>query len=514
MQYTNLIQAFTQQHCNQPTVIFGLGREGWSTYHFLHTHLPDLQILLLDDQPLEKLPDNWQDAVKQPSVKFWQSNTVPSEDLLPNAAVVYKTPGVPPDHQVLIQLTSSAFKHSSNTQLFLECIQFCNQKQPTQKQIQTIGITGTKGKSTTASLIAAALSRSPYTPILGGNIGRPPLDLTTDLQSVPDTTQPAVILELSCHQLADLSISPHIAVIQEITPEHLDYYQSVWHYVAAKSGIVRSQLASDTVVTCTEHKLPLLLASLTTGTHITYQVSSITPTLESATPAELQALVPKLPAILPPTPTPRVHCNADSLLIDAQAVGSIETLQTELKLAGMHNRYNLLAAITACIVLGVPYEQILTGLHTFEPLLHRLQLVAEKNGVRYINDSLATTPEAAAAAIASFADSPVVLIAGGHDRHLDFTPLVDTLLTHTVKGLVLFPPTGELISETLHKRHPGTLLGETQFKVQTMPEAVQVASKLAKSGDVVLLSPASASFGTFRDYQDRGEQFAAAVAEL
>lgn len=511
MSYKNLTHTFAQTNCSQPAVIFGLGREGWSTYQFLRTTLPQLAITLVDDQPLESLAPHWQEAAAHDQTTFSQSTQVS----LPKHAIIYKTPGIPPSHPLLNQAATQQLRHSCNTQVVLEFVKYANtQLSQTQTQpLQTIGITGTKGKSTTSALVAAALSQSQFAPVLGGNIGRPPLDLLPELDTLPPNKQPVLVLELSSHQLSDLTLSPHIAIIQEIVPEHLDYYPTVWHYVAAKTGISRWQENTDIVITSTEFALPLALANLSPGKHLTFQVAEPTAT-PTAVPPQLRELLPTLPEVIPAPPEPRVRNAAGQLQIDTQSVTLLENVQTQLKLLGEHNLYNLLAAITAAVALDVPAQQILAGLEVFTPLPHRLQLVAEKNGVRYVNDSLATTPEAAAAAIASFSDSPVILIAGGHDRHLDFAELADALVRHRVKGLILFPPTGELISETLHKRHPGSALSETQFKVQSMPEAVHIAAQLAKPGDVVLLSPASASFGTFRDYQDRGEQFAQAINEL
>ncbi len=514
MQYEQLTKEFIKINCSEPASIFGLGREGWSTYQFLRTQLPNLNIQLIDDQPLAALDLRWQTAATQSHTTFIQSTDLQATPASLAGTVLYKTPGIPPTHPLLKKLPST-LRRSSNTQLFLDFVQFANSQLSASQQIKTIGVTGTKGKSTTSSLIAAALHESQYAPLLGGNIGKSPLDLISELDACPTGSQRAMVLELSCHQLAELTLSPHVAVIQNITPEHLDYYPTVWHYVAAKSGIVRSQQPSDTVITCNEFELPHALACLSPGSHITYQVTTQNGLQSQMNIApELRTLLPTLPATVPHPPTPRVQCQTDLLRIDSRDFGSIDQLQHSLKLFGMHNRYNILAAVTVGVVLAVEPERILKGLLTFKPLAHRLQLIADKNGIRYINDSLATTPEAAAAAIASFAESPVILIAGGHDRHLDFAPLVDALMQHRVKGLVLFPPTGEQISAALHKRHPGSVLGETQFKVQSMPEAVQVATRLAKPGDVVLLSPASASFGTFKDYQDRGEQFAVAVGQL
>ncbi len=507
MNVPEFIDHFLQQTAPSAVMILGLGREGWSTYRLLRQHLPKLPIYCLDDAPLASLDQKWQKIfANEPLTQFVTAASLSGIEL-PATCTVFKTPGIPPENPLLAACERLKCTVSSNTQLFFELVTAYNQQTSEHHQLRTVGITGTKGKSTTTALTGAVLQACGMSSLIGGNIGIPPLDM---LEQIPANAQQplALVLELSCHQLAELTHSPQVAVIQGISAEHLDYYPTVWHYIAAKSAICRFQQSEDTVITSCDQPYSLALACLSQGKHLTYgQDSSATPK-SVPIPTELRQLLPELPATipLPPTPTSHLSTNNEIMVND-----SILCSYSDLQLLGTHNQQNVLAAVTVAQALQLPLEGVAQALKDFQPLAHRLQLVAEKNGNKYYNDSLATTPEATKAALESLEDQPIILIAGGHDRHLDFSVLAEALITKPVKALILFPPSGENIVTALYRKNPTHHLLETVYKVQSMPEAVQIAKRLAKPGDTILLSPASASFGTFKDYQDRGDQFKAAV---
>jgi UDP-N-acetylmuramoylalanine--D-glutamate ligase len=450
-------------------LILGLGREGLSTYHFLRQELPDQHLWLYDDKQVNALSEAWQTVIRQdPLTTALQNQPITSSDDLPT--LIIKTPGLPPTHPFLQQAVESEIKITSNAQLFFDQLSKLRTK-PT-----TIGVTGTKGKSTTTSLIYHVLKESGFTTFLAGNIGVPPLDLVNELRAADQDNQTSyVVLELSSHQLLDLRTSPQVAVVQNIVPEHLDYYETFDQYVEAKSHVTRFQTAADYVVFNPAYELPKKLADLSAGTKLTFSIET----------------------------------NDEFLLYHGQPVIKLN----QIPLPGTHNRENVMPAV----VIGVHFELSLTqigaAIASFKPLEHRLEFVRDLNGVEYYNDSLATVQDAAVAALQAFAGKPVILIAGGYDRGLDYTDLAKAILSHPVKTLILFKPTGERIAETVHTLAGGQKL-PTIFFPRSMSEAVHEARKVAQAGDVVLMSPASPSFGEFKDYADRGQQFKREVKAL
>jgi UDP-N-acetylmuramoylalanine--D-glutamate ligase len=490
---------FTLNHLGQLRIaLFGLGREGWSTYQFLRQRWPDKKILLIDDLPVEKLSNNWQTAQKNDAnLSLVTSDQAPP--LLAEVDLVIKTPGIPLSHPLLAELRNRELPHTSNMQLLFDLLTTELNSEDYAKTI-TIGVSGTKGKSTTTSLIHHVLHTAGEPAVLGGNIGVPPLDLWSEIQTILDSASAKrlfVVLEMSSHQLAELTSSPQIAVIQNIVPEHLDYYPDFASYVEAKSHLTRFQKPTDLVIFNPEYEYPTQLAQLSAAHQQTFT------TLNSPPWGSLL----EAPIKLPPVATIHDH----QLFYGDEAVLKVE----ELPLLGTHNWDNVMPALMIGKHFGLSTETIRQGLKTFKPLPHRLEPVATINDVLYVNDSLSTAPEAAAAAIHAFHNREILLLAGGYDRHLDYTKLAQAIFEHRVRTVLLFKPTGEQIAEKI--REIGALdklvIPKIEF-VDSMAEAVVTAARLAKPGSVVLMSPASASFGQFKDYRDRGDQFKKAVLAL
>lgn len=442
-------------------IIFGLGREGLSTTQYLLSKDANSQLLLLDEKPLEQLDPAWKEIVAKQGVSFTQE--LP-EHL--DGVTVYCSPGIPPHNPIMQQLSKSPAKLSSNVELFCEVLA------SQEKKIVTIGVTGTKGKSTTSALLYHLLKTAKLPAHYAGNVGIPALSILSDILAEPAETV-YVVLELSSHQLSMLSTSPNIAVLQNIVPEHLDYYGSFEDYVAAKAHIALHQSESD---------------------HIIYSLD-----FASSTQVAEQSKAEKHAFSLD---------NPQANQLSQRVISTLDAAQP--KLLGNHNRYNMAPSVIVAEILGIEPAVVRTALNSFEPLSHRLEKVETGNDdILYINDSLATTPEATIAAIEAFPHRQIILIAGGYDRSLDFFELAKKIATtKTIKAIILFPPTGEKIVEFIHKIQADAPILETgYFKVETMSEAVATAKKIARKGDVVLMSPAAASFGRFRDYADRGNQF-------
>lgn len=315
-----------------------------------------------------------------------------------------------------------------------------------------IGVTGTKGKSTTASLIAHILSLAYPDVRLVGNIGTPMLDHLDGA-----TKKTIFVVELSSHQLVDVRYSPHIAVLLGIVSEHLDYYPDFSAYVSAKSNIVKFQESRDMVVYNPAHR----------------EVAPIVQTANGAT-----------------HPYDPSHANA---------------LSTHL----LGNAENIMAAVTVARIMHVPEDAIKRQLVSFVSLPHRLEYVGEVGGVAFYNDSLATIPEATIHALDALGEDVSTLIAGGFDRGLSYEVLGKRLAESNVSTLILFPDTGKKILDSIS--HSKTI---AHYFVRSMEDAVEIAAARTPKGKACLLSPASASFNLFRDYADRGDQFKAQVRKI
>ncbi len=454
-------------------VIVGLGREGWSSYQFLKNYLPkDTVFDLIDDGDPTSLSGQWSSEMITHSEQYLATNSEP-----PSVAVL--APGIPPNHPLVVWLEANEVEITSNVQLFLDIVKPNSDNKsvllpylPKLKQpVKTIGITGTKGKSTTTALLHHVLSQSGFDAHIAGNIGVPALDLITQLQNSSSEISIAV-LELSSHQLSRLLTSPDIAVVLHVSADHLDYYQDFETYLEAKATIARYQTAENLLVYDADSPTASRIAQLSPAQKHTFSTSN-----------------------------PEADCylkQGATTLKQGQTVNL-----TNLPLVGEHNQRNALVSVLISLHLGVSLDELLSALHSFRGLPHRLQLVHEANGVRFYNDSLATNPQAGSAAVRAFPNQNVILIAGGYDRGIDYAPFAEAIAASTVTHAILLPTTGSKIAEGLKKINHS-------IKVEQVPDltaAVTRAKQLAQPEDVVLMSPASASFNQFKDYAERGETF-------
>ncbi len=334
-----------------------------------------------------------------------------------------------------------------------------------------IGVTGTKGKGTTSSLIAKMLEAAGKRVHLGGNIGIPPLEL------LAEDIQPGdwVVLELANFQLIDIKHSPRIGVCLMIAPEHLNWHKDMDEYIAAKSQLFAHQTPRDTAIYYADNETSHRIASASPGAKIPYYAN------------------------------PGAYIEDNHIVIDNQQICRVD----ELKLLGQFNWQNACAAVTAVWQVVQDPIAIKSVLTTFAGLEHRLEFVREVEGVSYYDDSFGTTPETAIVAIESF-KQPKVIILGGSDKGASFDELAKAVISHNVRQVVAIGDTAARIAKALNDQgFDAVIPGGT-----TMPEIVKAAAEAAKSGDVVLLSTASASFGLFANYKDRGEQFKLAVGAL
>lgn len=368
--------------------------------------------------------------------------------------VVFRSPGVNPNKLNHPNVTSS-------TKIFFS-----------QNKAKIIGVTGSKGKGTTAALIHEMLKTSGLKAHLVGNIGVPALDVLESIQE-----QDVVVFELSSFQLWDLKSSPEIAVVLMVEPEHLDVHASIGDYISAKSNIAVYQSKEDFITYHPNNKFSQEIASKSVAKKAKY-------------------LTPQ-----------GAYIDGGIIKIEQQEI----IKANNVKLIGAHNLENICAAVTAVWQITKDIRAIKTALTSFSGLKHRLEYVAEVGGVKYFNDSIGTTPASAVSAISAF-DKPVLAIMGGSSKGVDYREMARKMTQlKNLKKVILIGETAGVISEDLRQA------GFDQNNIsnpESLKIAVHMAHDFASEGDIVVLAPASASFDMFDNYQDRGEQFIKIVKSL
>lgn len=344
-----------------------------------------------------------------------------------------------------------------------------------------IGVTGTKGKGTTCTLIHKILLEAGEKSFLGGNIGQNPLDFLHEI--TPDSW---VVLELSNFQLLDFKYAPHIGVCLMLVPEHQDWHNNIKEYFNAKQNLFRYQTEEDYTIYNANNEVSTRVASASKGTLIPYEV---------------------LEEKQDPTETSGAYVLGDFIFMGDTNVCDIK----KVGLLGRHNLENICAAIAASWRIIDGNKQVIQKIVSeFSGMEHRLEFVREIDGVKYYNDSFATTPEATIAAVKSF-QQPKVIILGGHDKGIPFYDVISEISKSNIRRVVVIGETGEKLIELLVRDglEDKITLGGT-----TITEIVKAAHDAAQPGDIVLLSTACASFGLFKNYKDRGDQFKKEVNSL
>ena len=385
--------------------------------------------------------------------------------------VVFRTPGLPFLSEAVQRVIRRGGRVTSQTQLFFG---LC--------PAPIIGVTGTKGKGTTATLLSKILEMGSGRKIwLAGNIGLDPFDFLEKLRP-----EDLVVLELSSFQLQDMSRSPHVAVVLKITPEHLDHHRDFREYVLAKENIVKHQKNTDFAVVNYDSEVTREFAKFSLGK--IFWNSTEEPV------------------------KPGCFIRSEKIIL-ADEKREIEVMQTgEVRLLGRFNLENVTAAIAAAAAVGVSdpvvIREVVSG---FEGLPHRLEFVRSVGNAKFYNDSFATTPETTMAALSAFSE-PTVLIVGGSEKNADYTQLGSTIAGSKVAALLPIGKTGPRIAESARRAgYRGKILDRA---FGNMEEIVVVANEVARPGDVVLLSPASASLDMFSNYKHRGELFKKFVSRL
>ncbi len=442
--------------------IVGFGIEGQSSASYLASK--GLQVTVFDEKKEEELDSKTVASLRKKEVSF----VLGAPFDLKGFDIIVRSPGVSLHHPALESARTQGAHITSLTQIFLDLA-----------PCKIIGVTGTKGKGTTSSLIYEMLKKEGIDAYLGGNIGIPALSFLDKL-----TPESMVVLELSSFQLQGVTKSPHIAVMLMITSEHLDYHKDIQEYIDAKRNIIHFQSPEDYAILNIDY--PATRESDIHTNAQLYEISRITDFVQQGCFVEDEHIV---------------------LRMDGEDRKVMKT--ADILLPGGHNLENVCAAIMAATLAGVSVEHIRAVLKSFKGLEHRLELIATVKGVRYYDDSFSTTPETAQAAIESFAD-PEILILGGSSKKSDFTGLGRLISnTHNIKAIIGIGSEWEAIKNTIENKNIPMYEGFSSLK-----EVVAKAAEIAEIGDVVLLSPACASFDMFKNYKDRGDQFKKYVKTL
>jgi len=450
---------FVTNFKDKKVAVLGLGLEGEDVCRFLLQQ--KAKITVFDQKTASELGKIYQE-LKKKGVQFSLGKNYLQPGLT-SFDFVFRSPGFHRFLSQIIQAEKKGVVITSATKLFFD---LCPGK--------IIGVTGTKGKGTTATLIYEILKKAKKKIFLAGNIGESMLNLLPKLNK-----DSWVVLELSSFQLMDLDKSPQIAVVLFITSEHLDYHQDRDEYLQAKSNIVRHQKRKDYSIFNADDPISTSFAKLTSAQAFYFSRSK---------------------------KVNGAYVKNKQIILGKEILGQTK----DLKLRGEHNWDNVCAAVTAGFLAEAKIDSIKKVVFSFPGLEHRLELVRVKNKVSFYNDSFSTTPETAIAAIKAFHE-PLILIAGGSEKGSDYSQLGQEIAKSSVKTLILIGKTVEQLRKVVNQ---AGFKGEIVFRPGEMKKIVEVAWKKSKPGDVILLSPACASFDMFKNYKDRGHQYKKSVANL
>jgi UDP-N-acetylmuramoylalanine--D-glutamate ligase len=371
--------------------------------------------------------------------------------------VLIASPGFPPHHPTLLTAAARGLTITSSTDLFVHAVRDAG--------LLLIGITGSKGKSTTATLTHRMLQSAGVNAALVGNIGIPALDHLEEILSQRQVS----VFELSSYQCHGLTLGPSIGVLLDLFPEHMDWHGSIEAYYAAKLNLAATQRPGD-----------VLLYNRFHGT--------------------------------PPGPGQHrcINHGGDLHFADGWFWMADERLCSDagMRLRGEHQRRNALSAYAAASLLGATPSDLTAAITGFDGLPHRTQDLGVFGGIRWFDDAISTAPEAAVAAIAALQGEVATLIAGGMDRGYDFTPLADKIRSSTVRTVLLLPDSGARLAALLANSDV------TVEEVADLDAAVARAAVLTPAGRACLFSPASPSYNQFRSFKERGERFAALITAL
>src|SRR2546427_825151 len=396
-------------------LILGFGTEGQATYEYLRKKWPDKLLSIADRQTAGEFSEDIAYRIQSDPAVMLNLGPRYLDSLDPyQCEVMIKTPGIPATIAPIVRARKTGCILTSHSQIFLS-------NYPKDK---IIGVTGTKGKSTTASLIHHIMKHGGIPVELAGNIGRPPLTL---IDTVAHGT--FFVHEFSSHQLAEVESSPHIAVLLNIVPEHLDYYSTFGEYIAAKENITRFQTGEDFLIFNADYSVPAAVANRTKAQLMSLSVQS--------------------------TAKPGCYLRGETI-VRSTTRGEEDVMTVgEIPLPGRFNVQNVLAAVAAASLCEVPPPVVRKAVREFRGLPHRLESAGTYNGITFYDDSIATVPDATLAALEALGPSVQTLILGGFERNLDFSEF-GSRIPPNIKTVILFPPSGNRIWKAIetHSKNP------------------------------------------------------------
>ena len=432
-------------------VILGFGREGRSSYRLIRRYFPNQEITIADKNPGLDISD----IDNSDFTTFCLGAHY--LDCLSHVDIIFKSPGVFLKHPENAALAS---KIVTQTSLFLQ-----------KYSRQIIGVTGTKGKSTTSSLIHHIFQIAGRKSVFVGNIGVPAFDAIPEIDNGS-----AIIFELSAHQLEQVKHSPHISILLNVFNEHLDYFKSFGVYSEAKLKIAEFQNSKDYFVF---NKLDLQLferrIKLFKGSKFNFSANS---------------------------PDKNDVCFCGDKIFSGLIPG-IPIDVSFRKLIGKHNLKNILAAVSASLISDISPQKIEDGIRSFQPLAHRLEFVGTYCGIDFVNDSISTIPESTLEALNTVKNVDI-LILGGFDRGIDYTIIIDYLIKCPVKNILLTGPAGIRIKEMIET---GAGKKPRLQVFEDYNELSDIILQIAVNGSTCLLSPAASSYDKFNNFEERGNAF-------
>ena len=441
-------------------VILGFGKEGVSTYRFIRKHFPDMPLTIADGNANLRT-----DEFDDPKIKFVTGEGY--DQNLNDYDLIFKTPGISFNK---VNYWIETERITSQTNLFLEAY-----------HQQVIGVTGTKGKSTTSSLIYHILHEAGRDVLLAGNIGVPFFDIIEKMNE--DTL---VVAELSAHQLEFVQCSPDYAVLLNLYQEHLDHFNSFNNYIIAKMNITKFQKYENFFVyNGDDEHIPDLVKQ--------YDYN-------------------RNRCIFGTKPYNGLYACCIDHVIHFAVNGHIEDeydLRYYQNLPGTHNYYNIMAAIAICRQVGLSHNEILDGLRSFKGLPNRIEFVGQFNGISFYNDSISTIPEATIAAVKALRKVDTLII-GGYDRGIEYGILIDFLRENPVSNIAFTGPAGKRI---FNEWKPQGKLPEQYILEDDFRKIVDFAFEKTEEGRIVLLSPAAASYDQFKNFEERGRVFKQLIIE-
>ena len=444
---------------NKRILILGFGREGRATYEFLRKYFEEKALFVADRDInlLDKNPDLMDDMNLEVQIGEEYLNGIEEYDL------IIKAPGISFKG---INISKFESKITSELELFLEYI-----------PCTTIGVTGTKGKSTTSSLMYDVLKNNGKKTYLLGNIGNP---LFNEIENIDEET--CVVIELSSHALQYIKKSVDIGILLNIHEEHLDHYESYEEYIFAKLNIGKYQddrcffIVNNDDIEINKYVFDKNKSDFKSN------IKNI-----SLTNKESDSYMDE----------------DGNIYIENIFIISRDELLNKMNLKGIHNVNNIMFVLEVSNILGLNIEKSLEAVYEFKPLEHRMEFVAKINDVEYYNDSIATIPSSTINAIEAIGNIGT-LIVGGKDRGINLNELFEYLDNSDIENIICLPKTGEFIYEYFNNKQD---LDKKVILAKDLEEAVKYAKKLTRKGKGCIMSPAASSYGYFKNFEERGKLF-------